>query len=96
MTRDEYEKVIESFLSELQGTMSALNNDHLRNSEELLTEIEEFKMWMNDPNIANADLVGFCFGIVDIYLKSFWKQNVSDGFDLYRDIYLKNDKPAQP
>ena len=94
MTRDEYEKAIDSFLSELQGTMSALNNEHLRDSVDLLGELEEFKIMMNDPNITNADLVGFCFGIVDEYLKSFWKENISAGFDLYRDMYLHKNKPA--
>jgi hypothetical protein len=94
MTRDEYEKAIASFLLELQGTMTALNNERLRDSLDLLSELEEFRIRMGDPQIENADLIGFCFGIVDEYLKTFWKENISDGFDLYRDLHLSKNKPA--
>ncbi len=88
MTPDEYEKAIESFLGELQSTMSALKNDRLGNSVDLLADLEELKIRMQEPNITDADLIGFCFGIVDDYLKYFGKEAISNGLNLYQDMHF--------
>jgi hypothetical protein len=95
MTRDEYEKIISSYLMELQGIIAALRDDHLLDSLELIAEIEEFKKRMGDPKISDADFVGFCFGIVDQYIHDFWKDTISDGFDLYRDLYITKHSPPE-
>jgi hypothetical protein len=94
MTRNEYEKAISSFLMELQGTLSVLDHERINDSTDLISEIKEFKIRMSDTEIANADLVRYCFGIVDEYLKAFWKDNISAGFDLYQDLNFNKDKPT--
>ena len=90
MTQEEYEKAIESFLWELQGSISVIKREQLQNSLELISEIEEFKKGMIDPKISDANLIGYCFGIIDEYIDHFWKETISDGFNLYKDRDTKN------
>jgi len=86
MTRDEYEKAIDTYLMELQCNVSVLQDSQLKDSLDLITEIGELRQWMTDARTTNADIVGFCFGIVDEYIHHLcWNATISDGYNFYQD-----------
>jgi hypothetical protein len=92
MKYTEYQHAVDTFFMELVGTMGAMPDDKSIDGD-LLCELNEFRQQLQVDHISDANLIGYCFGILDQYVYSEWKSTTRDGYELYVDMYHTRNRP---
>ncbi len=83
ISRDEYERVIESFMMEMQATCAGLRAHDIHRLPEFVQELHETKSRLCHPASADEDIVGFAFGILDEFVHAAWTTVMDDSYALY-------------
>lgn len=84
--REEYERVVESFLMELQFACASLTDTKLEILPHFVSELQESIAALRDPSRTNADIVGFSFGIIDEFVLATWPTIITEAYALYTDF----------
>ncbi|MDP9311759.1 MAG: hypothetical protein M3R24_12910 [Chloroflexota bacterium] len=94
ISRDEYERVIESFMMEMQAMCAGLRASDLQQLPRFVQELQEAKLLLCNPTPADEDLVGYAFGILDEFVHAAWTTVMQDSYALY--VALSGDKGQSP
>jgi hypothetical protein len=86
VNREEYERVVDSFLMELRGICSAINKADLNRLPGFAKELRESIAMLCDPSTADEDVVGLAFGIVDVFMQAEWADIMEECYALYVDM----------
>ena len=92
---EEYQKVIDTFMMEMQGTCFTVTADQLQQLPNFAIEIEEFKRATQDPAIQNETLVGLAFGLFDEFVHATQVESIRECYNLYVDT-VGGKSPQHP
>jgi hypothetical protein len=86
LSREEYERVIESFLMELQATYADLGDQDVHQRPTFVQELHEAKVLLCNPESSDSDIVGYAFGVVDEFVHAAWTEVMHEAYALYVDL----------
>jgi hypothetical protein len=95
LSLEEYQKAIDSFMMEMQGTCNAVTADQLRQLPKLAVEIEEFKRAIQVPATQNETLIGLAFGLFDEFVHATQVESIRECYYLYIDA-VGGKSPRHP
>src|SRR3954447_6899258 len=85
VSRDDYERVIDSFLAELQATIAGLTVDKLPRNQIFHDGLQESLSALRDPTIPPEEAIGFAFTIVDEFVNILKSKIIDDSYVFYVD-----------
>ena len=86
VSRDEYARIIESFLMEMSGHVHTYSEAALRALPEFGAELDEHVRILRDPATQAADAVPLAFGLVDEFVEATWDDTITECYALYVDM----------
>jgi hypothetical protein len=86
LSLEDYQKVIDTFMMEMQSTCNTITADQLRQLPDLIAEVENFKRAIQDSAIQNETLIGLAFGLFDEFVHATWNEATLESYHLYADM----------
>jgi hypothetical protein len=85
ISRDEYERVVESFMMEMPGIVIT-TEDRLRKLPNLGPELDEYLTGLRDPTASPEEVLRTAFGLVDEFVRDVWNRAIDESYQLYSDL----------
>jgi hypothetical protein len=87
ISREEYERAVDTFLMELHATCVALEDQHIdRMSQDFKVELQDAIEGLRDPGSTASDIVARSFGVMDEFVHTIWDELMIEGYALYMDM----------
>jgi hypothetical protein len=83
--RDEYERVIESFMMEMPGIV-VTTEPALRKLPHLGPELDEYMPSLRDPAASPEQVLRTAFGLIDEFVREKWSIAIAESYQLYCDL----------
>jgi hypothetical protein len=85
VSRDEFARVIESFMKEMPGLVIT-TEPVLRKLPRLGPELDEYIAGLRDPTRSADEVLGTAFGLVDEFVRDTWEHVIDESYRLYADL----------
>jgi hypothetical protein len=86
VNRDEYDRVVESFMMEMPGVCITHSEAVLRKLPHLGPELDEYIALLRDPNLSPGEVLRTAFGLIDEFVRDTWESTMSESYALYADL----------
>ena len=86
VSREEYARIIESFLIEMTGHVHTYSDAALRALPDFGAELDEHVRLLRDPATQATDAVPMAMGLVDEFVRATWDDTISECYGLYVDM----------
>ena len=86
VSREEYARVIESFMMEMPGLCMTHNEAALRRLPALGPELDEYLAQLRDPSLSADKVLATAFGFVDEFVGAAWDEVITESYALYVDL----------
>ena len=86
VSREEYARIIESFLTEMSGHVHTYSEPALRALPDFGGELDEHMRILRDPATPAAAAVPLAFGLVDEFVGATWHDTITECYALYVDM----------
>jgi len=85
VSRDEYQRIIESFMMEMPGIVIT-TEARLRKLPHLGPELDEYVSGLRDPSSTPEELLRTALGFVDEFVRDTWDDTIDASYQLYCDL----------
>ena len=86
VSRDEYARIIESFMMEMPGLCMTHNEAALRQLPPLSEELDAYITQLRDPSRSPDQVLATAFGFVDEFVGAAWQDVIAESYALYVDL----------
>ena len=94
LSREEYERVIEAFLVELNHLCLDASEKDLRGLPRLNLEIDDYLKEFRDPEKDPGQVLYYAFAYLDEYIGADWDRVASAGYEAYKIAQSKIEDGA--
>jgi hypothetical protein len=85
VSRDEYQRIIESFMMEMPGIVITTEAT-LRKLRNLGPELDEYIHGLRDPEASPEVILRTAFGLIDEFVRDTWDNTIDESYRLYSDL----------
>ena len=85
VSRDEYQRIIESFMMEMPG-MVITSETSIRKLPRLGPELDHYLASLRDPAASPEDVLRTAFGLIDEFVADRWDDVIDASYQLYSDL----------
>lgn len=94
VSRDEYQRVIESFMMEMPGIVFT-TEPALRKLPNLGPELDEYITGLRDPEASPDMILRTAFGLIDEFVRDTWDNTIDSSYQLYSDLSHGHSKSGE-
>jgi len=93
VSRDDFERVIDSFLLDLRGVCAGKSLRELQAIPDFYKEYQESVALLKHEHTSGSDYLPLAFGMIDEFVRASWQEVVEGGYRHYRAVAGSRQTP---